>query len=237
MIIISLVPSITKSLFDLDVENHEVVGRTKFCIHPAEKVKKITIIGGTKNLNIEKILALKPDIILANKEENVKEQVEELRKYCRVWVTNITNLKGNENFIWELGLFLKSRDKAEILNQKINNIFENLETKTPKKVAYLIWQNPYLTIGGDTFINEILETIGFENIFKNQKRYPEIDLEDLKNADYLFLSTEPFPFNEKHVSELQKLLPHLKILLVDGEAFSWFGSHISEFGEYYKTLL
>lgn len=236
MKIISLVPSITKTLFDLGLDHHDLVGRTKFCIHPAEKLKDIPIIGGTKNINIDKILALKPDLIIANKEENVKEQVEELAQYFRVWVSDIANLKDNENFLWELGMVLKKRSEAEKINKEITAIFDNFKENKPKKVVYLIWQNPLMTIGGDTFINEILEKIGFENIFKDQKRYPEINLEDIKNADYLFLSTEPFPFNEKHVLELQKLLPKIKILLVDGEAFSWFGSHIAEFEEYYKAL-
>ncbi|WP_417430380.1 ABC transporter substrate-binding protein [Halpernia sp.] len=236
MKIISLVPSITKTLFDLGLENHELVGRTKFCIHPKKLVKNIPIIGGTKNLNIEKILALKPDLIIANKEENEKIQVEKLKQYCRVWTTEISNLKDNENFIWELGMVLKKREEAQKLNLKIEEIFNNFKENQLKKVAYLIWQNPLMTIGGDTFINEILEKTGFENIFKNQKRYPKINLKDLKKADYLFLSTEPFPFNETHISDFQKKLPHLKVKLLDGEAFSWFGSHIAEFEDYYKDL-
>lgn len=236
MKIISLVPSITKTLFDLGLGNHDLVGRTKFCIHPENFVKNIPIIGGTKNLNIDKIKALKPDLILANKEENVKEQVEELQQYFRVWVSDIANLKDNENFLWELGMVLKKNKEAEKINKEITNIFEGFKENQSKKVAYLIWQNPYMTIGGDTFINEILEKIGFENIFKNRNRYPEITLEELKAADYLFLSTEPFPFNENHVKDLQKNFPDKKIVLVDGEAFSWFGSHISEYKKYYQTL-
>lgn len=237
MKIISLVPSITKTLFDLGLENHELVGRTKFCIHPENLVKNIPIIGGTKNLNIDKIKDLKPDLILANKEENTKEQIEELAQYFRVWVSDIADLKDNEKFVWELGMVLKKNKEAEKINKKITAIFDAFkENNEPKKVAYLIWQNPYMTIGGDTFINEILEKIGFENIFKEQKRYPEINLEELKAADYLFLSTEPFPFNENHVKDLQKNFPEKKIILVDGEAFSWFGSHIGEYENYYQTL-
>jgi ABC-type Fe3+-hydroxamate transport system substrate-binding protein len=236
MRIISLVPSITKTLFDLGLDNHELVGRTKFCIHPEDLVKNIPVIGGTKNLNIDKIKALKPDLILANKEENVKEQVEELQQFFRVWVSDIADLKDNENFLWELGMVLKKNKEAEKINKEIETIFSQFKRKIPKKVAYLIWQNPYMTVGGETFINEILEKIGFENIFKNRKRYPEINLEELKEAEYLFLSTEPFPFTEKHVLELHNLLPNIKIMLVDGEAFSWFGSHIAEYKKYYQTL-
>lgn len=237
MKIISLVPSITKSLFDLGLENHELIGRTKFCIHPENLVNNIPVIGGTKNLNIDKIKTLKPDLILANKEENTKEQVEELQQFFRVWVSDIANLKDNENFLWELGMTLKKNKEAEKINREIATIFDSFKEDEKKKAAYLIWQNPYMTIGGDTFINEILEKIGFENIFKNQKRYPEINLDELKNADYLFLSTEPFPFNENHIKDLQKKFPDKKIILVDGEAFSWFGSHISGYKKYYQTLV
>ena len=234
--IISLVPSQTELLFYLGLEV-EVIGITKFCIHPLDKIKKVPIIGGTKNLHIEKILALKPDLIIANKEENEKTQVEELAKSCRVWVTDISTLKDNENFLWELGMVLKKRALADKFNKDISAIFQNIiKEKAPKKVAYLIWQNPMMTIGGDTFIHNILNEIGFENIFNNKTRYPEISVEEIGTADYLFLSSEPYPFNVKHLAEFQNQLPKTKVILVDGEAFSWFGTHLLQCGNYLKTL-
>jgi ABC-type Fe3+-hydroxamate transport system substrate-binding protein len=175
MKIVSLVPSITETLFDFGLTKFEVIGRTKFCIHPANQVENVPIIGGTKNLNIEKILALKPDLIIANKEENEKLQVEELAKHCRVWVTDIATLSDNENFLWDLGMVLKKRQFAIEINQKISEIFTKIKTDFDrKKVAYIIWQNPMMTIGGDTFINSILKEIGFYTIFENRKRNPEI---------------------------------------------------------------
>lgn len=237
MKIVSLVPSITETLFDFGLSEYEVVGRTKFCIHPLEKIKKVSIIGGTKNLQIEKILALKPDLIIANKEENEKSQVEELAKSCRVWVTDISTLKDNENFLWELGMVLKKGALAEKFNKEIAAIFQNInKEKTPKKVAYLIWQNPLMTIGGDTFINDILTEIGFQNIFNYKTRYPVISIEKIATADFLFLSSEPYPFNGKHLEEFQNQLPNTKVILVDGEAFSWFGTHLLKCGLYLKTL-
>ena len=236
MKIVSLVPSITESLFDFRLTKNEVIGRTKFCIHPENKVKDVAIIGGTKNLNIEKIIALNPDLIIANKEENEKLQVEELQKKCKVWVTDIRNLEDNENFISEVGILLNKEKLAAEFNRNINEIFINKSEKESVKVAYLIWKNPYMTIGSDTFIHEILEKLGFENIFKNEKRYPEISLDQMNEADYIFLSSEPFPFQQKHIEEIQKHLPNQKIILVDGEAFSWFGTHISKCATYYKTL-
>ena len=236
MKIISLVPSITETLFDFGLTENEVIGRTKFCIHPENEVKNVAVIGGTKNLNIEKIISLNPDLIIANKEENEKLQVEELQKNFKVWVTDIQNLEDNEKFISEVGLLLNKEKLAMELNTNINKIFKNNSEKESVKVAYLIWKNPYMTIGSDTFIHEILEKLGFENIFNNEKRYPEISLDQMREADYIFLSSEPFPFQQKHIFELQKELPHQKIILVDGEAFSWFGTHISKCAEYYNKL-
>lgn len=236
MTIISLVPSITETLFDFGLTADEVIGRTKFCIHPSDLVKNVEVIGGTKNLNIEKIRSLKPDLIIANKEENEKLQVQELMKDFKVWVTDIETLEDNQKFISELGTILNKENLALDFNQKIAAVFTDFKIYEPKKVAYLIWKNPYMTVGSDTFINEVLEKLGFENLFKNRKRYPEVSLEELKDADLIFLSSEPFPFQQKHTDELQLELPNNKIILVDGEAFSWFGTHLMKVDEYLKEL-
>ncbi len=235
MKIISLVPSITETLFDLG--GSEIIGRTKFCIHPKNLVKNVEIIGGTKNLNLTKIKNLKPDLIIANKEENVKEQVEELMKYFKVWITDIETLKDNENFLTELGTLLNKEKIAEGFNRKISSIFNDIKNFQRKKVCYLIWKNPYMTIGRDTFIHEVLENLGFENIFKNEKRYPEISVDEMQKADYIFLSSEPFPFRQKHIDELKKEFPDTKIILVDGEAFSWYGTHFSKCADYFKNFV
>lgn len=236
MKIISLVPSITETLFDFGLTTDEVIGRTKFCIHPSDLVKNVEVIGGTKNLNIEKIRSLKPDLIIANKEENEKLQVEELMKDFKVWVTDIETLEDNQDFISNLGTLLNKENLALDFNQKIASVFTNIKGSDSKKVAYLIWKNPYMTVGSDTFINEILVRSGFENLFKDRTRYPEILVEDLKDADLIFLSSEPFPFQQKHIDELQIELPNKEIVLVDGEAFSWFGTHLMKVGDYLKEL-
>lgn len=237
MKVVSLVPSITETLFNLGLTCDEIIGRTKFCIHPKELVKAVEIIGGTKNLNIEKIKVLKPDLIIANKEENVKGQVEELMKDFRVLVTNVETLEDNYYLIKQLGHLFGKEEKAQYFNLKTYEAFDIPKPENKLKVAYLIWKDPYMTVGGDTFISRILEELGFENLFKNQKRYPEVQLEDLKEADLIFLSSEPFPFKEKHIAEIQDICLDQKIRIVDGEAFSWYGSHLAKCGEYYLNLL
>lgn len=236
MRIISLVPSITEALFDFGLNETEIIGRTKFCIHPAESVAKVPIIGGTKNLNLEKIKQLNPDLIIANKEENVKEQIEELQRDFEVLVTDVSTLKDNEFLLNTLGEILQNEEIAHAFNTQINQIFNDLKFQKSKSCAYLIWKNPYMTVGGETFISEILSFIGFENIFKNEKRYPEVSVKDLESTDYIFLSSEPFPFKEKHVEELQKKLPQSKVVRVDGEAFSWYGTRLAKCGNYFQNL-
>ena len=236
MKIISLVPSITETLFDFGLTPNEIIGRTKFCIHPADLVNEVAIVGGTKNLNIEKIKSLNPDLIIANKEENEKLQVEELMTDFKVWVTEIENLEDNQNFIFDLGTLLNKETLAKNFNQRIASVFDNIKISQPKKIAYLIWKNPYMTVGSDTFIHDVLLKLGFDNIFKNQTRDPEVSIKNLEKADLIFLSSEPYPFQQKHIEELHTELPDKECILVDGEAFSWFGTRLMKVGDYFKEL-
>ncbi|CAM3125215.1 cobalamin-binding protein [Chryseobacterium flavum] len=237
MKIVSLVPSITEALFDLGLTEHEIKGRTKFCIHPADKIKNVAVIGGTKNINIEKIKALQPDLILANKEENMKDQVEALMNDFKVMVAHVETIEDNYYLLKSLGKLAGKEERAQLFNLKIYEILNQAKLRTPVKAAYLIWNNPYMTVGSDTFIHKILTEIGFENIFKDKTRYPVITTEDLKKADVIMLSSEPFPFKEKHIEELRAFYPEKKIMIVDGEAFSWYGTHIAKCEGYFKELL
>lgn len=237
MKIISLVPSLTEILFDFGLTDKEVVGRTKFCIHPKEQTKKVEIMGGTKNINIERIKAINPDIILANKEENVKEQIEQLMSNHHVIVTNVDTLEDNYYLLKSLGKLLNKQNIAQHYNSKIQEKFNFPKPPNKLKVAYFIWKNPYMTVGRDTFIHHVLEDIGLENVFRNQKRYPMIELEDAQEADVIFLSSEPFPFKQKHIEEIRVVFPNKKIVIVDGEAFSWYGTRISKIGNYYENLI
>lgn len=236
--IISLVPSQTELLFDLGL-TQEVIGITKFCIHPPGWFQTKTKVGGTKHLKMDIIHQLQPDLIIANKEENVKEQIEYLENYFPVWISNVNNLNDAYEMIQQVGMITNKDEAAHEMILQINKNFAQLQTTEHKlKTAYLIWQQPYMTIGGDSFINAMLETAGFENIFTNEKRYPEVSIEQLRNMkpELLLLSSEPFPFKQKHVDELQLQLPGTKIMLADGEIFSWYGSRLLQAPSYFYHL-
>lgn len=244
--IISLVPSQTELLFYLGLDN-SVGGITKFCIHPPECLpagqagkKSKTVVGGTKNINLQKIKNINPDLIIANKEENVKQQIEALAKDYNVWITDVANLTGALQMIKDIGQLTNTSAKATELTEQISISFKNIFiTKKKIKTCYLIWHNPYMTIGGDTFIHDMIEKCGFENIYGNEKRYPQLDIQDLKHkgCELLLLSSEPFPFKQKHIDELQPHLPDTKIMFVDGEMFSWYGSRLLKVPEYFKKLI
>jgi ABC-type Fe3+-hydroxamate transport system substrate-binding protein len=236
--IISLVPSQTELLYHLGLEE-EVTGITKFCVHPGHWFKNKTRVGGTKQLHLEKIKELQPDLIIANKEENVKEQVEELAKEFPVWISDVNNLPDATDMIKSIGEITGKQKQAQALRIEIQTNFSQLQTVSPKpSTCYLIWKDPYMTIGGDTFINDMLNHAGFENIFAHQTRYPETSIEHLRiaNCQLLLLSSEPFPFRQKHIDELQKELPATKVILVDGEMFSWYGSRLSKAPAYFLQL-
>lgn len=155
----------------------------------------------------------------------------------KVLVTNIETLEDNYYLLKQLGHLFGKEEKAQFFNLKTYEAFNITKSEKRLKVAYLIWKNPYMSVGGDTFISKILEELGFENLFKNQNRYPEVQLEDLKDADLIFLSSEPFPFKEKHIAEIREVCQNQKIMIVDGEAFSWYGTHLAKCGDYYRELL
>lgn len=236
--IISLVPSQTELLVDMGLEEN-ILGITKFCVHPKYLRKTKTIVGGTKQVKLEKIKALKPDIILCNKEENTKEMVEELEEIAPVHVSDIIKIEDAFTLIYQYGEIFQKEDLVQTMvdsvKKKIAVLNEQLEDKPVKKVAYFIWKKPLMVAGTDTFINELLRLNKFENVFKTS-RYPETNLEELKtkNLDLLLLSSEPFPFQEKHKKYFSEL--NVEIKLVDGEYFSWYGSRLIEAIDYFKTL-
>ena len=227
--VICLVPSQTELLYDLGL-NEEVVGITRFCVHPEGWLKEKTKVGGTKNVNLKRIKSLEPDLIIANKEENVKEQVEEMRKICPVWTSDVKTIEDNLQLIEDLGELLERQSTAKSLIQNIEQKQNELQSTVfvaKPETLYLIWDKPLMGAGNDTFIHTMLLEGGFQN-YLNKARYPEISEEELRNRppEVLLLSSEPYSFTQKHVDEWQEKLPNTKVLLVDGELFSWYGSRI-----------
>jgi len=236
--IISVVPSQTELLFHLGLGD-EVIGITKFCIHPAEKFKTTTKVGGTKQLNIDLIKQLNPDLIIANKEENERIQIEELMQLYPVWISDISNLDEALAMIAGVGQLVGREAEAKKLNQLIAERFSQLHIQqTYLSVAYLIWRKPYMVAGKDTFIDNLLTKCGLTNVFE-QDRYPEVTNQMLikANPGVVFLSSEPYPFAQKHIDEFKALLPNAKVKLVDGEMFSWYGSRLLEAPGYFEGLI
>ena len=236
--IVSLVPSQTELLYHLGLQA-TVVGITKFCIHPANWQTTKSIVGGTKNINIEKIKSLNPDLIIANKEENVEDQILELSKDFPVWVTDVFNLGDALQMINDIGHLTKTASTAYKLTIEIENGFKKLPGHAKKiNTCYLIWKAPYMSVGGDTFINDMLNYCGYLNLYADAMRYPVVEINNLiqKDCKLLLLSTEPYPFKQKLIAELKLQLPATKIILVDGEMFSWYGSRLSKAPAYFKQL-
>jgi ABC-type Fe3+-hydroxamate transport system substrate-binding protein len=233
--IVSLVPSQTELLVDLGLRD-KIVGVTKFCIHPKGLKKEKNVIGGTKNFHFDKIDALNPDLIIGNKEENYQEGIERLASKYPVWISDIYTLEDAYRMIQDIGQLTDSSIKASKI---ISQIKQGLEKgfKFKGSAVYMIWKDPLIAVGKNTFIDSMLEKAGFNNLI-NQSRYPEIDLEEIVklNPKFLLLSSEPYPFKEKHILFFQEKLPKTKVKIVDGEMFSWYGSRLVLAEKYFSTL-
>ncbi len=237
--IISLVPSQTELLYDLGLRE-VVVGITKFCVHPQEWFRNKKRVGGTKTVHIDIIKSLQPDLIIANKEENTKEQVEELAALYPTWISNIQTIDEGLQMILKVGTLVGKANEAAAIAQEIESGIGRLKKATvSKRVAYFIWRQPWMCAGGDTFISDMIATIGWHNVLADRQRYPSIELEELqdKNVDLVLLSSEPYPFKEAHIAEIKAALPGVEVMLVDGEMFSWYGSRMREAVRYVDQLI
>ncbi len=240
--IVSLVPSQTELLVALGLENI-IVGVTKFCVHPEKLRKEKIIVGGTKNINVNTIKELNPDIILCNKEENTKEIVETLQKEYTVHVSDIFSIEDALTMIKQYGEIFKKKSKATEIISKIKSeqkSFKSYMATVPRRnIVYFIWKDPWIAVGNTTFIDHILQLNGFKNVFGSKSRYPEVskkEISSLAEDDLILLSSEPYPFSEKHISAIRKINKRAKIVLVDGEYFSWYGSRLIDAFSYFKTL-
>lgn len=237
--IISLVPSQTELLYDLGLSK-EVIGQTIFCLHPEDMHQIKPRIGGTKKLKLELIRSLQPDLIIGNKEENEQTQIETLMEEFPVWMSDIKDLNGAVEMIELIGHLVGKSTKADEISQQILSEFKGLGRPEAQKCLYFIWREPWMAAGKDTFIDDMLSRIGLKNVaWEVDGRYPVISEQwlALVQPEVILLSSEPYPFKEKHLEELRDLVPNAKILLVDGELFSWYGSRLLHSVAYFKTLI
>lgn len=237
--IISLVPSQTELLVHLRLREN-ILGLTKFCVHPKGLLREKEVVGGTKTVHLDKIAALKPDIILCNKEENTKEMVTQLRTIAPVHTSDVRTLEDNYVLMKQYGLLFNREQEAEQCMMRIqkeaSHLAQKVLGKSQIRVGYFIWKDPYMVAGNDTFIDMMLSQLGLENVFKNKSgRYPEVDITSLKDVDVLLLSSEPYPFAKKHIQDIERITG-IPTKLVDGEYFSWYGSRLIPAFSYFKQL-
>ena len=238
--IVSLVPSQTELLADLGLDDR-VSAITKFCVHPASWRNTKAIIGGTKQLKLEKIAALNPHLIIANKEENVADQVEWLSARFPVFVTDVDSMKSALIMIKDIGQLTGTEHAASTILSDIRSAFPAFtpaDVRQAIPVIYLIWKDPYMTVGGDTFISDMLQYCGCVNAWEDRRRYPEITIPEINQsvAKVVMLSSEPFPFADQHANALAAQLPGTTVICVDGEMFSWYGSRMRLAGPYFEGL-
>ncbi len=237
--IVSLVPSQTELLFVLGLGS-KVVGVTKFCVHPATARQTAAVVGGTKNFDFDKIHALRPDLIIGNKEENYQAGIEELATRYAVWLSDISDLPAALDMIRRVGLVVGAQAAASTMAQQLAAAFATLAPPVPAiPAAYLIWRKPYMAAASGTFIDDMLRRAGFCNVFAHLGRYPELTAAQLTAAApaRLLLSSEPYPFSEKHFAEFREICPAATIQVVDGELFSWYGSRLRLAAGYFRTLI
>jgi ABC-type Fe3+-hydroxamate transport system substrate-binding protein len=228
--IVSLVPSLTEALAALGLDD-EAVGLTRFCVHPTDWKARKTVVGGTKNVDVARVLALRPDLVVANREENERAPVEAIAAAgVPVWVSDIATVDEALGALRHLGRITGRDAEAERLAGQIAAGFDALERPPaePLRAVYLIWRDPWMTVGGDTFVHDVMARGGLANAFGDRTRYPAVTPDELAAArpDVVLLSSEPFPFRESHLAEVQAFVPGARVVLADGEAFSWYGPRL-----------
>jgi ABC-type Fe3+-hydroxamate transport system substrate-binding protein len=235
--IISLVPSQTELLFDLGLDE-EIVGVTRFCVHPATATQEKTVIGGTKEFDFGVIDSLKPDLIVGNKEENYWEGIERLRRHYPVWLSDILTLADALAMIASVGAIVGRAEAAAEMVAEIAAGIDALPAFKPLRAVYLIWSKPYMVAGHKTFAHEMMYRCGFVNAFGHLPRYPEVEAKRIAqaNADLILLPSEPFPFSQRHQESLRERFPDTPAVLVDGQMFTWYGSRLRLVPAYFSQL-
>jgi ABC-type Fe3+-hydroxamate transport system substrate-binding protein len=244
--IVCLIPSITELLFDLGLGD-SLVGRTAFCVRPASRVRLVRTVGGTKDVDIERIRELRPTHVLVNVDENPKWVADALAEFVpHVIVTHPRDPEGNIGLYRLLGGIFGRQEQCDILEAQYRGAcaaaFREWDALPRHRVLYLIWRNPWMTVSRDTYVSRTLSIIGWDTApVKSARRYPVLsDLSEwLKEVDLALLSSEPYRFQGKHVAELRRMMPDgspCRIALVDGTSASWYGSRAIEGLRYLSQL-
>ncbi|HMQ11656.1 MAG TPA: helical backbone metal receptor [Oligoflexia bacterium] len=237
--IVSLVPSVTETLIEW---GKSPVARTQFCIYPKEKVKDIPHVKGTKNPDIEKIIQLSPDLIIANKEENRQQDIEHLKRHCPVWITYPEDIKSMLYYLEDLAKIVENKNKTDQDIKNVRQYFTVLQKKDKNKIACFIWKKPWMVAAGKTYISSLIESY-CSNAFGHVERYPHIELSEIKknSVDHIFLLTEPFCFNDTHRQELKVYFNEqgidMPVSILNGENFTWPGPRSIEAIEEMKRVL
>ena len=248
--IVCLVPSITELLFELGLEDR-IVGRTGFCIHPRDKVKSVPKVGGTKDVNVEKVCHLHPTHLIVNVDENEKPTVERLAQCVpNIVVTHPLAPLDNLHLYRLIGGIFGRQERAEMLCREFQGAYDEAlstcATLVRERVLYLIWRSPWMTVSRDTYVSRTLAAVGWDSVETGSTdRYPKIELapELLSRVDRVLLSSEPYAFRSRHVGEIEKLAlpltPHaspLTVSLIDAEMTSWYGNRAIEGMRYLASL-
>lgn len=246
MRLVSLCPSLTELLFDLGLGS-SIVGRTKFCVHPEGAVDAVEKVGGTKNPRLERIIELRPDLVLLNEEENRREDADALSAAgisCHISLPR--DPAETAGMVRSIGAAVQRVPEAEVIARDIEHraarVGKDAIGKPQVSFAYLIWRDPLMTVNADTFVSSLLALPGGRNVFGDMAdRYPTIDVDHLEatDPDLVLLSSEPFPFVDRHAQELARStgLPLERFVFVDGELLSWHGSRTPAGIDYGETLI
>lgn len=236
--IVSTVPSQTELLHYLGLDE-AIVGLTAYCVHPKGFLQEKAIVGGTKDLNLSKIRELKPDLIIANKEENVKDQIEELAKDIPVWISDVEDFNDGLQMIKAIGELTNSAKKAHKLKGEIIDACAQIGVNPSLRTLYFIWKEPFMVANHDTYISSILDLLKLKNIVPDtMERYPELSTESLKALDpqLILLTSEPYSFTSGDAHALAEIFPKALIKIVDGEMFTWYGNRMLNAMLYLKRL-
>ncbi len=214
------------------------MGLTRFCVHPEDWKGRKTVVGGTKTINVPRLAGLAPDLVIANKEENPRDEVEAVAEHAPVYVTDVADVAGAVAMIRAVGRLVNRADVAGRLADEVAAGFASLAPGPPLRALALIWRDPWMTVGGDTFVSDVMAHAGLDNVAADRERYPALSADEIGALapDVVLLTSEPYPFGERHLAETRALAPGARVVLVDGEAFSWYGSRLCQTPAVLRTL-